>query len=142
MFVPLMLARVKERNRIARLTIDAFDLIAFEQVAAPATERQVGFIICPAASGWNGMLDLKREIENRLWRLTVLAAVGSSLSNPAVVGIHFSKLAIRAAARLPEAWTSASTRAFNSACSEGEREFPESRAARQRAINSSSRCCC
>ena len=142
MFVPLMLARVKERNRIARLTIDAFDLIAFEQVATAATQRQVRFVICPGASGWNDMLDLKREIENGFRSVAVLAAVAGSFSDPAVMGIHFSRPASAAAARSPDARTSACTRSFSSVCSAAESDCPLSRAERQSCISSSIRRCC
>jgi len=80
-------------------------------------------------------LTLER-IEDDLRGPAVFATMPCPLRHRWVAGIYSRKSARMAAARWPEARSSASTKASNSAWSAGESDWSESRAVRQRSINS------
>src|SRR5437762_10413727 len=142
MLLPTISARIEERKGVPRLRINCFEVIAFVEVTTATAQRQVRFVIASAMPRRDDMLYLERKIENSLWGLAIFTTVRGSLRDRGVMGVHFSRSASAAAARSPEAWTSASTKAFNSACSEDESDCPVSRAVRQRHINCSRRSCC
>ena len=124
------------------LWVHGLQVIGFVEVAGAATQRPVRPLVLAAPARRHDVFDFKGEIEDGLRGAAVFATMPGSLRHRWVAGIHYLKSASRAAARSPEAWTSASTKASNSACSAGGSDLLASQATRQRAINSLSRCCC
>src|SRR5262249_46269067 len=72
---PAILTRMKESHFSRRCRIQPRDVVAFEDVTGAAGQCEIGFVIHSLTGRWNVMLDLKREVEDRFGRATVLAAV-------------------------------------------------------------------
>ena len=122
-----MRPRCRKRTSVkpAAVTVDST-----RQVAGAATQRPNIRLFRAAASFGNDVFDLEGPIEDGLRGTAVFATIPGPLRHDGVARIHSWRSASKAAARRPDARTSASTKASNSACSLGGKESAASRAAR------------
>jgi hypothetical protein len=88
MLTPHLFSWVKERRLLLSQRIKALGHIGFTQVTCSARERPIGVLVGTTLGKREDMINFKRDVEDSLRGVAILATAPRAFGYQGIVGIH------------------------------------------------------